>query len=105
MIISNEMWQELKRMKQEILDLKQVKKASSVSKYYIHTESAGQYYNSWKITYKDGIQPIIAEVLSYSDTALSSPSGNEQYLFSYSQAINDITVLSTREIIKIEGIS
>ena len=104
MIISDEMWKEFRRLKQELLDLKQTKKASCASKYYIQEKSGSQYYNAWKITYKSGTQPIIAEVLSYSDTALSAPSGNIQYLFSYSQIITDITVLSTREIEKIEGI-
>lgn len=105
MIISDELWKKYKKLRQEILDLKQVKKANVVSKYYTYTQSGGQYYNSWRITYKPGKQPIIAEVLSYSDTALSTPSGNTQYLFSYSQAITEITILSTREIEEIEGIS
>ena len=105
MIIYDEMWRELKRMKQEILNLKQIKKASSASKYYVFTESSSNYYNYWKITYKDGSQPIISEVLSYSDTSLSAPNNNVQYLFSFSQAITEITILSTREILNIEGIN
>lgn len=105
MIISDELWRKYKKLKQEILDLKQVKKANVVSKYYTYTKSGGTYYNIWRITYKSGKQPIIAEVLSYSDTALSTPSGNIQYLFSYSQAITEITILSTREVEEIEGIS
>lgn len=104
MIIGNEAWRELKSMKQEILDLKQVKKAACVSKYYTYTASDPNYHNYWKINYKDGKQPIISEVLSYSDTALSAPSGNQQYLFSFSQAITSVTVLSTREIESIESL-
>lgn len=99
------MWREFKKLKQELLDLKQTKKASCASKYYIQEKNGSTYYNAWKITYKAGTQPIIAEVLSYSDTALSTPNNNIQYLFSYSQIITDITILSTREIEKIEGIS
>lgn len=98
MIISQKAWQELNAIKQEVLDLKQIKKASSASKYYISTGSSSTYHNYWLITYKAGNQPIISEVLSYSDTALSAPSGNQQYLFSYSQVISSVTVLSTREI-------
>lgn len=106
MIISDELWRKYKNMKQELLDLKQTKKATCASKYYIYTkDSGGTYYNTWQITYKAGTQPIVAEVLSYSDTALSSPAGNVQYLFSYSQSITSVTVLSTREIESITGIS
>ena len=105
MIIYDQMWKDLKRMKQEILDLKQIKRASSASKYYSFTKKDDNYYNVWKITYKDGNQPIISEVLSYADTALTSPNNNIQYLFSYSQIISEITVLSTREILDIERIS
>lgn len=104
MIISNELWKKYKSMKQELLDLKQFKKANVASKYYTHTESGGTYYNIWRITYKPGVQPIIAEVLSYSDTALTEPVGNTQYLFSWSQAITSVTVLSTREIESMVGI-
>lgn len=105
MIISDEAWREVKNLKQEILDLKQTKKANVASKYYIFTQSSATYYNSWLVTYKAGTQPIIAEVLSSSDTALSAPNGNTQYLFSFSQATTSVTVLATREILSIEGIN
>lgn len=105
MIISNELWREYKSMKQELLDLKQFKKANCASKYYSYTESSQSYYNIWRITYKPGSQPIIAEVLSYADTSLSSPVGNVQYLFSFSQAITSVTVLSTREVESMVGIT
>ena len=105
MIIAEELWRKYKNMKQELLDLKQFKKANVASKYYIFTQSGGTYYNAWRITYKNGTQPIIAEALSYSDTALSSPAGNTQYLFSYSQAITSLTILSTREVESIVGIN
>lgn len=98
MIISQKFYQELNDLEQEVLALKQIKKASSASKYYTKTGTSGSYHNYWQITYKDGTQPIISEVLSYSDTALSTPVGNKQYLFSYSQVITSVTVLSTREI-------
>lgn len=98
MIISQQAWQELKSIKDEILDLKQIKRAGSASKYYTYTATSGSYHSNWLITYKPGTQPIISEVLSYSDTALSAPASNQQYIFSFSQAISDVTVLSTREI-------
>ena len=104
MIISNEMWKKLKSMKQELLDLKQIKKANCVSKYYTFTKE-GEYYYNWQITYKNGSQPIIAEVLSDAATALSVPVGNKQYLFFYAQYPASITILSTREVESIVGIS
>ena len=104
MIISNDMWRKFKNMRQEILNLKQMKKANCASKYYVYTLSGENYFN-WLVTYKDGDQPIIAEVLSDAAVSLSSPSGNTQYLFYYSQYAATITILSTREILNVVGIS
>lgn len=104
MNISNELWRKFKTMRQEILDLKQVKKASCASKYFEYNINTSTFYTTWKITYKSGNQPIIAEVLSYADSSLSVPVNNIQYLFTFSQAITDITILSTREIESVEGI-
>ena len=104
MIISDELWRKIKNLRQEILNLKQVKKANCASKYYIY-EVSGDYYNSWLITYKTGTQPIIAEVFSYADTSMSAPNGNQQYVFSFSQTISDLTIFSTRGIDSVVGIS
>ena len=98
MIISQKAWKELNDIKEEVLALKQIKRAGSASKYYTCTASSSSYHSNWLITYKPGTQPIISEVLSYSDTALSAPANNQQYIFSFSQTISDVTVLSTREI-------
>ena len=104
MIISNELWRKFKNMKQELLNLKQIKKANCASKYYTFT-AGGQYYYNWQITYKDGTQAIITEVISDAITSLSSPSGNTQYLFFYAQYPASITVYSTREILSIDPIT
>lgn len=104
MIISNDLWRKFKNMKQEILNLKQIKKANCASKYYVKTFSGENYFN-WQITYKDGSQPIVAEVLADAAVSLSSPSNNKQYLFFYAQYAATVTVLSTREIESIVGIS
>lgn len=103
MIISNEMWKKLKNLKQELLNLKQIKKANCASKYYTYSIT-GQNYFYWKITYKNGTQPIIADVFSDAITSLSAPSGNTQYLFFYAQYPAKITVFSIREIQSIVGI-
>lgn len=106
MISANQLWQEARRLKQEILDLKQAKKAGTAAKYFISSVSYGEeYYSAFKITYKDGTQPIVTEALSSATTAFSSPSNNIQYLFVYSQTLSTIAILSTREIESIEGVS
>lgn len=104
MIIASEMWKKFKNMKQEILNLKQIKKANCASKYYTYTVS-GQYYYNWQITYKAGDQAIIAEVYSDAITSLSATSNNKQYLFFYAQYPASITILSTREILSVDPIS
>ena len=100
----NEMIQKLKYLNNEIHNLKQAKKAASDIKFYTFTVSGGNYY-TWLITYEDGSQPIITEVFSGIDTTLSAPNNNTQYIFGYSQYITDMTILSTRKIISVEGIA
>lgn len=103
--LANDLWRKLKNIKLELLQLKQRKRASTTSKYYIYNVSGDTYYNAWLIEYKDGIQPIVTEVLSYYDTSLTTPSNNQQYIFSFSQASAELTVLSTREIIRVTGVA
>ena len=95
----------LKGYKRELLNLKQVKRASTNSRYFIYKVTGDQVYYSWLITYADGDQPIITEVLSYYDTSLSAPATNQQYIFSFSQASAQLTVLSTRQIESVVGIN
>lgn len=105
MSMADQLWRDLKTLKQEILDLKQLKKANSVSRYYVYkVEMDADYHSDWKITYKDGSQPIVAEVLSDATNSLSTPSGNVQYLFTYGHMSSNITILSTREIESVEGL-
>lgn len=94
----------LKAYKEELLNLKQAKKASTTSKYFSYTVNSTQTFNAWLITYEAGDQPIITEVLSYYDTSLSAPFGNQQYIFSFSQVSSEITVLSTRKIANVVGV-
>lgn len=103
MIISKEMIHQLKVMKQEILDLKQTKKASCASKYYIKTISQPSTM-AVKITYKSGAQPIITEAITDAATAFSTPSGNIQYMCTFSQYASNIILFSTREIEKVEEV-
>lgn len=99
MIISKELWRKYKNMKQELLNLKQIKKANCASKYYVKTYTPSENTpNKYQITYKAGTQPIIAEALTDGQTSLATPVGNTQYLFVYIQYRADITILSTREI-------
>lgn len=104
MVISEELWQKLKGFKRELLNLKQSKKVGTNCRYFIYKVSGDTMHYSWKITYKNGSQPIISEVYSYYTTSMSVPSGNEQYIFSFSQASAELTVLSTREIQNVVGL-
>ena len=104
MAIGEDMWKRLKILKLELLQLKQKKRASTTSKYFIYKLSGDVYYNIWEIVYEDSSQPIITEVLSYYDTALATPVGNKQLIFSFAQATAQMTVLSTRKIISVTGI-
>lgn len=97
MIISNELWKKIKAVKQELLDLKQIKKASVASKYFTTTVSQPQSMVI-KITYNDGNQPIITEALTDASVAFSTPVGNVQYMSTFSQYASEITLFSTREI-------
>lgn len=103
--LANDLWRKLKDIKIELLMLKQKKRASTLSKYYTYKVSGDTYYNAWLIQYKDGVQPIVTEVLSYYDTSLSAPNNSQQYIFSFSQASAELTVLSTREIVRVTGVS
>lgn len=103
--LKNTLQIKLNGYKQELLNLKQIKRASTNSKYYSFTVNSAQTYTSWLITYADGDQPIITEVLSYYDTSLSAPFGNQQYIFSFAQVSSQLTVLSTRQIINVVGVS
>lgn len=105
MILQKELWRELKTIKQEILNLKQVKRASTTSRYFIYKVSGDEQYFHWRITYKPGTQPIITEVLSYQKTSLSSPENDTQYIFSFAQASAQLTILSTREVLSVVGVS
>lgn len=103
--IADNYYEKLKNFKRELLRLKQTKRASTNSVYYIYKVSGDNYYNAWRINYASGDQPIVTEVLSYYDTSLAAPNGNQQYIFSFSQASAELTVLSTRKITSVVGIS
>lgn len=104
MVIADEMWKKLKGYKQEILNLKQVKRVSTNSRYNIYQVTGDDAHMAWQITYKAGEQPIITEILSYYYTSLTEPISNQQYIISFSQASAQLTVLSTREIQSVVGL-
>lgn len=104
MDIAQELWHKLKSYKIELQALKQFKKASTNSRYYIYKVDDDSTHTAWLITYEAGNQPIITDVLSYYDTSLGSPSNNQQYIFSFSQATAQLTVFSTRPIVSVVGL-
>lgn len=104
MVIAEELWYKLKQFKREILNLKQSKKVGTLCRYNIYNVSGDTTHFAWLITYKDGEQPIITQVYSYYQTSLTAPSGNQQYIISFSQASAELTVFSTREIESVVGL-
>lgn len=104
MVVAEELWNKLKGFKKELLNLKQVKKVGTNCRYFIYNVSGDTTHFAWRITYKDGTQPIISEVYSYYTTSLTVPVGNQQYIISFSQASAELTVLSTREIESVVGL-
>lgn len=106
MITENEMWRKFKNMKQEILNLKQIKKASCASIYYEYTLELrnSDWHYDWQIFYKQGKQPIVAEIVSDAYSILSTPQNDMQYLYIYVQYETTLKIFSTREIDKIVGL-
>lgn len=104
MVIAEELWQKLKGFKRELLNLKQSKKVSTNCRYFIYKVTGDTVHYSWRITYEEGMQPIISEIYSYYDTSLTVPVNNQQYIISFSQASAELTVLSTREIKNVVGL-
>jgi len=104
MVIAEELWKKLKDFKRELLNLKQSKKVGTNCRYFIYKVSGDTTHYSWRVTYKDGDQPIISEVYSYYDTSMTVPVANQQYIISFSQASAELTVLSTREIDSVVGL-
>lgn len=104
MVVAEELWNKLKNFKREILNLKQSKKVGTLCRYNMYKLSGDTFHYAWRITYKNGEQPIITQVYSYYQTSLSAPSGNTQYIFSFSQASAELTVFSTREIDSVVGL-
>ena len=97
-----ELYRLIKNTRQEVLNLKQVKRANVASTYNIYEYTPSEYANTFRVTYEPGEQPIISTVLSTANAFLTNPAGNEQYLFAFSQVISKITILSTRPIASVE---
>ena len=105
---SKEFATKIKQLEQELTALKSVKKISStvsVSVYPRRELPSG--HNMCKITYKEGDQPIITEVIgSRFAWMIGEPIGNVQYI-KLADNISEYgtpSVYSTREIIKVEAL-
>lgn len=97
----------LKKMEQELTDLKSGKKISTAVKFnmYKNKEFSG-LKKVYKITYADGDQPIITDaIFRKMPMMLTSPSGNVQYIIFFGQgsAVSP-DLYSTREIVKVEAL-
>ena len=101
MITYDELWRKIKRLRQEVLNLKQVKRVGTTTKFYSYSISEVTSMTV-KITYKAGNNPILTDVLGDISGALSSPVNNEQYFFLYTQYYASMMIVSTREILRVE---
>ena len=98
----------IKSLEQELTDLKTGKKiSSSVNFSLYHAKTLPETHNRFRITYADGDQPIITDIVGgrfgfYVD----KPRGNTQE-FKIIQDISEAgipNILSTREIVKVEAL-
>lgn len=103
----NNLQQRIIRLKQEVLALKSAKKAGLLIQNETYVVPGFQYVTGLsKITYDDGIQPIITSDYSQVHGTLFAPEGNEQYFYyAGSGAIGDLNLQSTRKILSVEWIS
>ena len=105
----NEFTEKLINLEKEIIALKTAKKIGIDIDFNIKNFTPTTASDTFKITYKEGSQPIISEVFFQSvgdrSHALTTPSGNIQYIvLTLGGNIQPFTVYSTREIEKIEAI-
>lgn len=105
--MDNTLQERIIRLKQEILALKTAKKAGLLLQTEKYIVPGFQYATGLhKITYADGVQPIITTDYSQVKGSLFSPEGNEQYFYyAGSGAIGDMNLQSTRKIVNVEWIS
>lgn len=95
----------LAKANKELLDLKTSGRASPAIKMYEKTFQAPSGKATYRITYGQGNQPIITEVIRNNDwgwgNCLSNESSNSQLLFTSGFGTNTVTVVSTRPITSI----
>jgi len=98
----------LKELKREILELKTAKKAGLLLKTFVFYEEEYFYGTGLhKITYEDGIQPIImTRPQSSANLTFFTPEGNEQYFYWASNGVlGSLTIHATRKVVSVEYIS
>ena len=99
--------QRIIKLQQEVLALKTAKKAGLLIQTETYVVPSFQYVTGLsKITYDDGVQPIITTDYSQVKGTLFSPEGNEQYFYyAGSGAIGTLNLQSTRKILNVEWVS
>lgn len=95
------------KIKQEIVALKTAKKAGLLLKTNIYIEEDFLFATGIsKITYEDGVQPIITTNYSSVKGTMFSPEGNEQYFYYAGNAtLGTLNLQSTRKILNVEWVS
>lgn len=95
------------KIKQEIIALKTAKKAGLLLKTNIYIEDEFIFATGLsKITYEDGVQPIITTNNSDVIGTMFSPEGNVQYFyFAGNSTLGTLNLQSTRKILSVEWVS
>lgn len=103
----NNLQNRLKKILEEIIALKSAKKAGLLLQCETYIVDEFNYATGLsKITYADGVQPIITTDYSQIKGTLFAPEGNEQYFYyAGSGAIGKLNLQSTRKILNVEWIS
>lgn len=104
---SNNLQNRIKTLLEEIIALKSAKKAGLLLQCETYEVEQFNYVTGLsKITYEDGVQPIITTDYSQVKGTLFAPEGNEQYFYySGSGAIGKMHLQSTRKILSVEWVS
>ena len=90
----------VKKLEQEVLELKTTAKAASLVRGFIYSETPREL-GRFRINYESGTQPILTETFAYS-TALSTPHDDIQYIWIFGNAYGQpLYLISNRKILSV----
>lgn len=100
-------------MDREVRDLKTAQRIPSLIRgnsysFQVVVDGQGDVYHNgmyrYKITYGDGMQPILSEFYFEGLAWAQEPSGNTQNVYFWAQVYATCTIMSTRPIISVQKI-